>query len=167
MFILCHFRPSVVLTLANVHEFVLKDCHHIPWAGGMATSSELQPETKDLKRVEPGMDDGYARNLLMERIALANRCVDVAMPTEVFVGPTTYDRFLHCFMSLLKKKESEIKNLLNDSRYSMLINDSQLNLYMKRRFLSISDTFKINGECFCKNSLKKIFDMVFCTCKIN
>lgn len=106
-------------TLASVHEFVLQDCHHIPWAGGLATHEiRSTSRTKDLKRDKEGasMHDGYARNLLMERIALANRHVDVAMPNEVFVGPTTYDRFLHCFMSLLKKKEGEMKNLLNDSR---------------------------------------------------
>ena len=114
-------RPSVVSTLASIHEFVLQDCHHIPWAGGMATNAESKPDTKDLKEAEDETSDDYGRNLLMERIALANRQVHVAMPNEVFVGPTTYDRFLHCFMSLLKKKEGEIKNLLNDSRYDATI----------------------------------------------
>jgi hypothetical protein len=83
----------------------------------MTTNAESKPDTKDLKEAEDETSDDYGRNLLMERIALANRQVHVAMPNEVFVGPTTYDRFLHCFMSLLKKKEGEIKNLLNDSRY--------------------------------------------------
>ncbi|CAB3999965.1 Hypothetical predicted protein, partial [Paramuricea clavata] len=109
-------RPSVVATLASIHEFVLQDCHHIPWAGGMAINPETKSKTKDLKQAGNETNDPYGRNLLMERIALANRQVDVAMPNEVFVGPTTYDRFLQCFMSLLKKKEGEIKNLLNDSR---------------------------------------------------
>ena len=77
----------------------------------------MKPETKDLKQTENETNDAYGRKLLMERIALVNRQVHIPMPNEVFVGPTTYDRFLHCFMSLLKKKEGEIKNLLNDSRY--------------------------------------------------
>jgi hypothetical protein len=84
----------------------------------MATNPETKSKTKDLKQSGNETNDAYGRNLLMERIALANRQVDVAMPNEVFVGPTTYDRCLQCFMSLLKKKEGEIKNLLNDSRYS-------------------------------------------------
>lgn len=104
-------------TLASIHEFVLQDCHHIPWAGGLATNSDTKSESKDSEQHEH-VNEAYARDLLAERIALENRQVDVAMSNEVFVGPTTYDRFLHCFMSLLKKKEGQIKNLLNDSRYS-------------------------------------------------
>ncbi|XP_028415382.1 dynein heavy chain 8, axonemal-like isoform X2 [Dendronephthya gigantea] len=109
-------RPSVVSTLASIHEFVLQDCHHIPWAGGMAINPGGELETKDLKQAKNDSNNEYGRDLLMERIALANRQIDVALPNEVFVGPTTYDRLLHCFMSLLKKKEGETKNLLNDSR---------------------------------------------------
>lgn len=52
----------------------------------------------------------------MERIDLTNRQCNVKLPNEVFVGPTTFERFLHCFISLLKKKEGEIKDCLNDSR---------------------------------------------------
>ena len=117
LLILPYIRPSVVSTLASIHEFVLQDCHHIPWAGCMATGSETKSETKDSQEAENEGNESYARNLLLERIALANRQVHVAMPNEVFVGPTTYDRFLHCFLSLLKKKEGQIKNLLNDARY--------------------------------------------------
>ena len=85
----------------------------------MAINPGRVSETKNLKQVKNDVNNGCGKDLLMERIALANRQVDVALPNEVFVGPTTYDRLLHCFMSLLKKKEREIKNLLNDSRYAM------------------------------------------------
>ena len=83
----------------------------------MTTNAETKPDSEDSKQTDNETNDDYGRNLLMERIALANRHVHEAKPNEVFVGPTTYDRFLHCFMSLLKKKEGEIKNLLNESRY--------------------------------------------------
>ena len=85
----------------------------------MPTNSETRLLAKELKEAQNETSDSYAKSLLMERIALVNRG-HVAMPNEVFVGPTTYDRFLLCFMSLLKKKEGEIKNLLNDSRYGKL-----------------------------------------------
>ena len=114
------FRPSITSTLAFIHEFVLKDCHQIPWAGENVLNSYSveQQRQKELKDLDKEVDhyENYSKCLLMERIALAHRCLDTAQPNEIFVGPTTYDRFLHCFKNLLEKKEKAIKDRVKELR---------------------------------------------------
>lgn len=78
-------------------------------------SGEEEGEKRHLsKAVE--QDESYTKSLLMERIALAHRSFDTSEPNEIFVGPTTYDRCLHCFKNLLEKKEKAITHRLKDNR---------------------------------------------------
>ncbi|XP_053397319.1 dynein axonemal heavy chain 5-like isoform X6 [Mercenaria mercenaria] len=99
--------------LANIHSFVLRDCRQMPWAGDLnpeiTLSSVKQHEKKkeQLKVTSSKVPNlPYSKVILHERIRLKHRGTEIAK-NEVFVGPTTFRRFMDSFKYLYTVKSKE------------------------------------------------------------
>jgi len=93
----------VVASLSTIHGHVLRECHQIPWAGDdhLLTRAESPPEGGSIS--EP-----RSLSILLEKISLKHQGNGVSKATgEVFVGPTTYIQFMHCFRHIFRDKRKE------------------------------------------------------------
>ncbi|XP_067674368.1 uncharacterized protein [Haliotis asinina] len=105
---------NVTTCLANIHSFVLRDCKQMPWAGELSPEISLNTvkvteKKKDQLKVMtlkvPNLP--YSKTILHERIKLQHRDTSVPAKNEVFVGPTTYRRFMDCFHYLYTHKAAD------------------------------------------------------------
>ena len=93
----------MVASLSTIHGHVLRDCHQIPWAG----------DDHLLTRAESPLEDGSASeprslSILLEKIALKHqRNGGTNVTGDVFVGPTTYIHFMHCFRHIFRDMRKE------------------------------------------------------------
>lgn len=98
------FRDKVVSTLSTIHGHVLRECHQIPWAG---------EDHKITPRAQSPPEDGDATeprslSILLEKINLKHqRKSDFNGTEDVYVGPTTYVQFMHCFRHIFRDKRKE------------------------------------------------------------
>ena len=88
----------MVSTVSTIHGFVLRECHQIPWAGGAQSLGEHEEES------EP-----KSKSILLERIAQKHQQAQESAAGDVFVGPTTYIHFMHCFKYIFRDKQAEAK----------------------------------------------------------
>lgn len=108
---------SVTNCLANIHSFVLRDCKQTIWAGDQSPEVTMiqvsinerkkeQIKTKTLK--VPNLP--YSKIMLLEQIKNRHQLLDKPAKNNVFAGPMTYRRFLHCFRHIyreMSQKRSE------------------------------------------------------------
>lgn len=96
-------RDKVVVSLSTIHGHVLRECHQIPWAGddNLLTRAESPPE-------EPSASEPRSLSILLEKINLKHQDNGGSNITgDVFVGPTTYIQFMHCFRHIFRDKRKE------------------------------------------------------------
>lgn len=107
-------RDSITTCLANIHSFVLRDCKQLPWAGDLNPETTLSTvkahdKKKDQLKVQtvkvPNLP--YSKTILYERIKQRHRNSSVAAKNEVYVGPTTFRRFMDSFQHLYTSKAQE------------------------------------------------------------
>ncbi|GFN75495.1 dynein beta chain, ciliary [Plakobranchus ocellatus] len=107
-------NESITTSLANIHSFVLRDCKQMPWAGDVSTeitmtTVKVHEKKKDQLKVQtvsvPNLP--YSKVILQERIKLNHTDQSIKAKNEVYVGPTTYRRFMECFRYLYFKKADE------------------------------------------------------------
>ncbi|OWF37572.1 Dynein heavy chain 5, axonemal [Mizuhopecten yessoensis] len=120
---------NVTVCLANIHSFVLRDCRQLPWAGDMTgevTMNQLKIHEKKKEQIKTQSitvpNHPYSKLIMLERIknrrrmrtedqsltSLNNhRCEVVKAKNEVYIGPTTYRRFMECFKYLYNEKAKE------------------------------------------------------------
>ncbi|KAL4232681.1 hypothetical protein ACF0H5_007369 [Mactra antiquata] len=103
----------ITTCLANIHSFVLRDCRQMPWAGDLnpeitLSSVKQHEKKKDQLKVTSNKVPNlpYSKVILHERIRIKHRAQEVAK-NEVFVGPTTFRRFMDCFRYLYTVKSRE------------------------------------------------------------
>ncbi|XP_041355189.1 dynein gamma chain, flagellar outer arm-like isoform X3 [Gigantopelta aegis] len=105
---------NVTSCLANIHSFVMRDCKQMPWAGDLGPDVNLSvvkvnEKKKDQLKVHfmkvPNFP--YSKTILQERIKLKHRDPMLTARNEIYVGPTTYKRFMDCFHHLYSKKSKE------------------------------------------------------------
>ncbi|XP_055889444.1 dynein axonemal heavy chain 8-like isoform X3 [Biomphalaria glabrata] len=106
-------RESITTSLANIHSFVLRDCKQIPWAGDVnatvnMTSFKVNEKKKDQLKFSlatvPNLP--YSKVILHERIRFNHRDRSKSK-NEVYVGPTTYRKFMETFKYLYLWKSGE------------------------------------------------------------
>lgn len=93
----------MVASLSTIHGHVLRECHQIPWAGNdhLLGRAESPPE-------DPGASEPRSLSILLEKISLKHQRNGGASVTGgVFVGPTTYIQFMHCFRHIFRDKRKE------------------------------------------------------------
>ncbi|CAH3196290.1 unnamed protein product, partial [Porites evermanni] len=96
-------REKVVASLSTIHGHVLRDCHQIPWAGDEHLLKRAQSPPQDGSASEP-----RSLSILLEKISLKHqRDGGVDVTGDVFVGPTTYVQFMHCFRHIFRDKTKE------------------------------------------------------------
>lgn len=96
-------RDKVVVSLSTIHGHVLRECHQIPWAGDdhLLTRTESPPE-------EPSASEPRSLSILLEKINLKHQDNGGSnIIGDVFVGPTTYIQFMHCFRHIFRDKRKE------------------------------------------------------------
>ena len=82
---------------------MLRDCHQIPWAGDDHLLKREQSPPQDGSASEP-----RSLSILLEKISLKHqRDGGVDVTGDVFVGPTTYVQFMHCFRHIFRDKRKE------------------------------------------------------------
>ena len=97
------FRDKVVSTLSTIHGHVLRECHQIPWAGEDLLSPRAESPPEDGVATEP-----RSLSILLEKINLKHqRKSDINGTEDVYVGPTTYVQFMHCFRHIFRSKRKE------------------------------------------------------------
>merc|ERR1711974_178552 len=101
-------------SLANIHSFVLRDCKQMPWAGDVSaeislTTIKVHEKKKDQLKIQTGAVPTlpYSKVILQERIRLNHKDNEAKAKNEVYVGPTTYRRFMECFRYLYQCKSAE------------------------------------------------------------
>lgn len=97
------YRDKVVASLSTIHGHVLRECHQIPWAGDdhLLSRAESPPE-------DPSTSEPRSLSILQEKISLKHQHNGEADVTGgVFVGPTTYIQFMHCFRHIFRDKRKE------------------------------------------------------------
>ena len=97
------YRDKVVASLSTIHGHVLRECHQIPWAGDdhLLSRAESPPE-------DPSTSEPRSLSILQEKISLKHQHNGEANVTGgVFVGPTTYIQFMHCFRHIFRDKRKE------------------------------------------------------------
>ncbi|XP_070190368.1 uncharacterized protein [Littorina saxatilis] len=107
-------RDSITTCLANIHSFVLRDCKQLPWAGDLnpevtLSTVKVHDKKKDQLKVQtvkvPNLP--YSKTILSERIKRRHRDKSVTAKNEVYIGPTTYRRFMQSFKYLYTSKALE------------------------------------------------------------
>ncbi|XP_035829673.1 dynein heavy chain 5, axonemal isoform X2 [Aplysia californica] len=107
-------RESITTSLANIHSFVLRDCKQMPWAGDLSaeislTTIKVHEKKKDQLKIQtvsvPNLP--YSKVILQERIRLNHKDSEAKAKNEVYVGPTTYRRFMESFRYLYQWKSEE------------------------------------------------------------
>lgn len=90
-------------SLSTIHGHVLRECHQIPWAGDDHLSSRAESPPED-----PGASEPRSLSILLEKISLKHQRNGGASVTGgVFVSPTTYIQFMHCFRHIFRDKRKE------------------------------------------------------------
>ncbi|BFZ10052.1 hypothetical protein BsWGS_13093 [Bradybaena similaris] len=109
-----NLSENIALSLANIHSFILRDCNQLSWAGDVnaeinMTCHTLQDKKKDQLKVENVMVPNlpYSKVILLERIRLNHANVYNKARNEVYVGPTSYRRFMETFRHLYLHKTKE------------------------------------------------------------
>ncbi|XP_052089132.1 uncharacterized protein LOC127725852 isoform X10 [Mytilus californianus] len=106
-----NLSESITTCLANIHSFVLRDCRQLPWAGDLSPEITINKikvleKKKEQFKVEavkvPNLP--YSKTILHERIKNRHRKDDDRAKNEVYVGPTTFRRFMECFRCLYNNK---------------------------------------------------------------
>ena len=93
----------MVATLSTIHGHVLRECHQIPWAGEDYLSPRAESPPEDGSGTEP-----RSLSILLEKINLKHqRTSDFNGTDDVYVGPTTYVQFMHCFRHIFRDKRKE------------------------------------------------------------
>lgn len=83
---------------------MLRECHQIPWAGDKGQGLSVEPQSQHEDDDEP-----KSKSILLERIAQKHQQDNGSAVGHVFVGPTTYINFIHCFRHIFKEKQKEAK----------------------------------------------------------
>ncbi|XP_052807484.1 dynein axonemal heavy chain 5-like isoform X7 [Mya arenaria] len=103
----------VTTCLANIHSFVLRDCRQMPWAGDLnpeisLTAVKQHEKKKDQLKVSSSKVPNlpYSKVILHERIRVKHRGNEIAK-NEMFVGPTTFRRFMESFRYLYTVKSRD------------------------------------------------------------
>ncbi|XP_059166583.1 dynein axonemal heavy chain 8-like [Physella acuta] len=106
-------RESITTSLANIHSFVLRDCKQMPWAGDVSTTismTTIKVHEKKKDQLKYQTDNvpniPYSKVILQERIRLNHRDSSKAK-NEVYIGPTTYRRFMETFRFLYSLKSDD------------------------------------------------------------
>ncbi|WAR07684.1 DYHG-like protein [Mya arenaria] len=116
-------REHVTTCLANIHSFVLRDCRQMPWAGDLnpeisLTAVKQHEKKKDQLKVSSSKVPNlpYSKVILHERIRVKHRGNEIAK-NEMFVGPTTFRRFMESFRYLYTvKSRDRTHNTRNDAK---------------------------------------------------
>ena len=96
MYLFPAHRESVTQAISVIHGHILRNCEQIPWAGATTEKTHSGNIEENLPR---------SRDLLRSRILNQNFRHNGS--PGIFVGPTTYQRFLHCFRHVFEAKVSE------------------------------------------------------------
>lgn len=97
-----YFRDKVVVALSTIHGHALRECHQIPWAGDDHLSTRAKSPPDDGSATEP-----RSLSILLEKINLKHQNGGSNVTGDVFVGPTTYIQFMHCFRHIFRDKRKE------------------------------------------------------------
>ena len=93
----------MVASLSTIHGHVLRECHQIPWAGDDHLFNRTESPPEDGSATEP-----RSLSILLEKISLKHQGNGGANVTgDVFVGPTTYIQFMHCFRHIFRDRRKE------------------------------------------------------------
>ena len=84
--------------MSGIHSRILKECNQIPWAGDYEESVSKEEE----------MNLPYSKNILLHRIMHKDISWTGEQKIGIFVGPTTFHRFMHCFHYVFNAKTVEI-----------------------------------------------------------
>ena len=93
-----------------LHSRILKECNQIPWAGHYDENS-IEEDDCSLP---------YSKNILFYRIMHKDVAWNGKQKTGSFVGPTTFQRFMHCFRYVFNAKNVEISEKMTKRRYEGL-----------------------------------------------
>lgn len=111
------FSTSVTNCLANIHSFILRDCKQTIWAGDQSSEVQMvQVSINERKKEQikhkqlkvPNLP--YSKLILLEQIKNNHNNIGEPARNNVFAGPMTYRRFLHCFRHTfveMSRKRSE------------------------------------------------------------
>eukprot|EP00794_Sanderia_malayensis_P000407 gene407-1042_t len=101
--ILAEFDPelqrNVMETMIAIHGHILRDCNQIPWAGDAAEPDEQVDSDGQLP---------YSKSILLNRILHKDVSWHGTPTTGIFVGPTTFHGFMHCFKYVFKVKAAKV-----------------------------------------------------------
>ena len=93
----------MVASLSTIHGHVLRECHQIPWAGDDHVLPRAESPPEVVSATEP-----RSLSILMEKINLKHqRNGGCNVTGDVFVGPTTYVQFMHCFRHIFRDRRKE------------------------------------------------------------
>ncbi|XP_048577711.1 dynein axonemal heavy chain 8 isoform X3 [Nematostella vectensis] len=99
-------REKVVASVSTIHGHVLRECHQMPWGGNYKS---LRPASVASPPSDEDNDLLLSKNILLERITLKHQSSGGSALGNVFVGPTTYIQFMHCFRHIFRDKRREHK----------------------------------------------------------
>ena len=100
-------RESVIRTMSGIHSKILKECNQIPWAGDYEENVSSESE----------MNLPHSKNILLHRIMDKDISWKGEQKSGIFVGPTKFHRFMHCFHYVFNAKAEEINEKVSKRRY--------------------------------------------------
>ncbi|CAG5121561.1 unnamed protein product, partial [Candidula unifasciata] len=109
-----NLSENIAECLANIHGCVLRECGRLSWAGDISaeihlTSCTPLEEKKEQLRAENAIVPNlpYSKVILLERIRLNHLNENSKARNEIYVGPTSYRRFMDTFRHLYLNKKKE------------------------------------------------------------
>ena len=92
--------------MSGIHAQILKECGQISWAGNCNSSDAADKDTAFPR----------SKNILLHRILNKDISWNGDQATGIFVGPTTFVRFMHCFRYVFKAKTTEVSEKVKNRR---------------------------------------------------
>ena len=111
-----HLRDKVIRTMSGIHLRLLKECNQIPWAGNCEENSFLDDE----------LNFPSSKKILLHRIMHKDISWTGEQKVGIFVGPTTFQRFMHCFNYVFSAKAVEINEKVLTRKYASFTNSTYL-----------------------------------------
>lgn len=97
--------------MSAIHSKILKDCNQIPWAG----EYEENPSNNEELNLPS------SKNIVLHRIMHQDISWTGEQKIGIFVGPTTFQRFMHCFRYVFNAKTVEISEKASKRRYNIRV----------------------------------------------
>ncbi|XP_077973667.1 uncharacterized protein LOC120348568 isoform X2 [Styela clava] len=110
-------REYLTMAIANIHSLTLRDCKQTLWSGDTnptvsVTGTSLQTK-KDKETIKVEKYDlpnlPYSKTILLERINLLHRDFKNSAANEIYIGPYTYRKFMHCLHTLYNAASEKLR----------------------------------------------------------